>query len=336
VVAEEVLNLATLPKYLSDEAEAWALLERLRWPEGRQACPHCGSVATHYFISAKSGERRTKKGTVSYRRLWKCREKECRKQFSVLVGTIFESSKVPVSKWLLALYLVSAGKNGVSALELQRHLGLGSYQTAWFMAHRLREAMKREPVRSLLAGTVVADETFIGGKPKNKHQQGQPRKGPWDKRKPGGGYGHLQPVLALVDRASGEVRTRVVTDVKGPTLRAAMADDIDFAQTHLMTDAGQQYRNLGHEFLSHEYVNHTANEYVRGEVTTNQAESFFAQFKRSHDGTFHNVSRKHLDRYAQEFAFRWNTSKQSDHQRAMQIIDNAAGRRLTYRPVIEG
>jgi transposase-like protein len=334
-VPEEVLNLASLPKYLSDEAEAWALLERLRWPEGQQACPHCGSVATHYFISAKSGERRTKKGTISYRRLWKCREKECRKQFSVLVGTIFESSKVPVSKWLLALYLVSAGKNGVSALELQRHLGLGSYQTAWFMAHRLREAMKRDPLASLMSGTIVADETFIGGAPKNKHRQGQ-AKGGYSNRRPGGGTAHLQPVLALVDRDTNEVRASVVTDVTGPTLRKAMEGAVDFAQSHLMTDAGKQYRPMGQtDFQGHDWVNHGDWEYVRGRVTTNQAESFFAQFKRSLDGTYHNVSRKHLDRYAQEFAFRWNTSKHSDHQRAMQIIDNATGRRLTYRPVTD-
>jgi transposase-like protein len=334
-VPEEVLNLATLPKYLSNETEAWALLERLRWPEGQQACPHCGSVASHYFINAKSGKRRTAKGTVSFRRIWKCREKECRKQFSVLVGTIFESSKVPVSKWLLALYLMSAGKNGVSALELQRHLGLGSYQTAWFMNHRLREAMKREPLAGLMTGTIVADETFIGGAPKNKHRQGKP-KGGYSNRRKGGGTAHLQPVLALVNRETGEVRTSVVTNVTGPTLRAAMADDVDFAQSHLMTDAGQQYRGMGREdFQSHEWVNHGADEYVRGNVTTNQAESFFAQFKRSLDGTYHNVSRKHLDRYAQEFAFRWNTSKQSDHQRAMQMIDNAAGRRLTYRPATQ-
>jgi transposase-like protein len=167
----ETLNLSTLPKYLSDEAEAWLLLERLRWgAEGTQVCPHCGSIGEHYFISAKSGTRETRMGNKSYRRLWKCRD--CKTQFSVLVGTVFESSKVPVSKWLLALWLMGAGKNGVSALELQRHLGV-AYQTAWFIGHRLRESMTREPLAGMLSGTVVADETFIGGKPKNKHRQGQ-------------------------------------------------------------------------------------------------------------------------------------------------------------------
>lgn len=329
----EALNLASLPKYLSDESEAWALLERLRWTDGAPVCPHCGvKDEKHYPIKPKSGQRQTRTGAVSYRRLWKCRDKACRKQFSVLVGTIFESSKVPVSKWLLALYLMSAAKNGISALELQRHLGLGSYQTAWFMNHRLREAMKREPVAPLMSGTVVADETFIGGKPKNKHRQGRAKR-----IGGGGGQAHMQPVLALVDRETGEVRASTVTDVTGPTLRKATAAEVDFATSHLVTDGGKQHRDMGRaDFLSHEWVDHSNYEYVRGSVTTNQAEAFFAQFKRSLDGTFHNVSRKHLDRYATEFAFRWNTSKQTDHQRAMAIMQGTEGRRLTYRPVVEG
>nr|MDA8356455.1 IS1595 family transposase [Actinomycetota bacterium] len=153
----EPLHLATLPKYLSNEASAWELLERLRWPEGKVVCPHCGVIdAAHYFIAARSGERKTRTGATTYRRLWRCRD--CRKQFSVLVGTIFESSKIPVSKWLLAMWLFNAGKNGVSALELQRHLGI-AYQSAWFMAHRLREGMTRKPLATLLTGAIVSDET---------------------------------------------------------------------------------------------------------------------------------------------------------------------------------
>src|SRR5579872_2198180 len=129
----EQLNLASLPKYLSDEAAAWELLERLRWPNGEVACPHCGVIdPRHYFLAAQSGERRTRTGHVSYRRIWKCREKGCRRQFSVLVGTIFESSKIPVSKWLLAMWLMGAGKNGVSALDLERPLEI-SYKYDWFM-----------------------------------------------------------------------------------------------------------------------------------------------------------------------------------------------------------
>lgn len=329
----EALNLATLPKYLSDEHEAWALLERLRWPDGEPVCPHCGTKdAKHYFIESKSGERKTRTGNVSYRRLWRCRDKDCRKQFSVLVGTVFESSKVPVSKWLLALWLMSAGKNSISALELERHLGV-AHQTAWFIGHRLREAMKREPLAGLLSGTVVADETWVGGKPKNRHQQGRQR--------PGTSKGHAgrqhdkTPVLALIDKDTTEARTRVITDVTGPTLRRALREDIDLPNTVMHTDGAGGYKYLRDAFGGHEYVDHGSYEFVRGDVSTNVVESYFAQFKRSLDGTFHNVSKVHLPRYADEFTFRWNTRQLSDRARMAALIDGARGRRLTYRPLTD-
>jgi transposase-like protein len=331
----EALNLASLPKYLSDEASAWALLERLRWADGSPVCPHCGTKdSAHYFLTAKSGTRTTRMGNITYRRLWKCRNKECRKQFSVLVGTVFEASKVPVSKWLLAVYLMSAGKNGVSALELQRQLGLGSYQTAWFMAHRLREAMRREPVASLMSGTVVADETWVGGKPKNRHQQGKVR--PKSGKGLAGTPKDKTPVMAPIEKGTGNVRARVMTEVTGPTLRKALTDHVDMANTVLHTDGHQGYRAIGREMAGHEYVDHGNHEYVRGDVSTNLAESFFAQYKRSLDGTFHNVSKHHLDRYTDEFEFRWNTRKLSDQRRVEAIIDGTAGKRLTYRPLSNG
>lgn len=332
----EQLCLATLPKYLSDESEAWALLERLRW-NGVPVCPHCGTAdEKHYFLAARSGVRTTAKGTVSYRRLWKCRDKDCRKQFSVLVGTIFESSHVPVSKWLLALYLVSASKNAISGLELQRHLGLGSYQTAWFMLHRLREAMKREPLAGLLSGTVVVDETFYGGKPKNRHQQGKGRLpvGPRNPSTTSSPYDKT-PVIALIDKHTGEARTKVVANVTGASLRSAIAEHVDMPNSHLMTDAYMAYRRIGKDMAGHSWVDHSSHEYVRGEVTSNIAESFFAQFKRSLDGTYHNVSRKHLGRYATEFEFRWNTRKLSDQGRIDALLAGATGRRLTYRPTTQ-
>lgn len=136
-------------------------MERLRWPEGRIVCPHCGVVdEKHYFIAARSGQRKTRTGAATYRRLWRCRH--CRKQFSVLVGTIFESSKIPVSKWLVAMWLFGAGSNGTSARELERHLGI-AYQSAWSMTHRLREAMTRKPLSTLFTGTNVSDESPVGG-----------------------------------------------------------------------------------------------------------------------------------------------------------------------------
>ncbi|HVA08563.1 MAG TPA: IS1595 family transposase [Acidimicrobiales bacterium] len=331
----EQLNLATLPKYLSNEAAAWELLERLRW-DGKPVCPHCGTISEdHYFIAARSGERKTRTGQTTYRRLWKCREKGCRKQFSVLVGTIFESSKIPVSKWLLAIWLMSAGKNSVSAMELKRHLGI-AYQSAWFMGHRLREAMTRQPLAGLLSGTVVADETYVGGLPKNKHRQGRPVYLPGGGRGRAGTPHHKTPVLALVSKNTGEVRTRVMADVNGSTLRQAIKQEVDAPNTVLHTDGLKAYKKISSDFAGHEYVRHEKYEYVRGDVSTNMAESFFAQFKRSVDGTFHNVSKAHLGRYADEFAFRWTTSKMSDAERVQKMVDQSVGKRLTYRPLTDG
>ncbi len=319
----ERLNLSQLPKYLSDEAAAWELLERLRWPEGQVVCPHCGVIdKDHYFISSRSGERKTRTGATTYRRLWKCRH--CHKQFSVLVGTIFESSKIPVSKWLLAMWLFNALKNGVSALELQRHLGV-AYQSAWFMAHRLREAMTREPLASLVTGTVVADETWVGGAPKNCHANRRvgSKQGLTDKT----------PVVALVHKESGNVRTRVVANVNGKTLKKVLAETCIPEETHLHTDSSNTYTTLGRAFASHGTVDHSAGEYVRDGISTNLAESFFAQFKRSLDGTHHNVSKPHLHRYASEFEFRWNTRTLTDAERVQAMVHARVGKRLSYRPL---
>ncbi len=320
----EDLTLSKLPKYLVNEALAWELLERLRWPNGEVVCPHCGVVSKdHYFIKSRSGERTTAKGTVTFRRLWRCRD--CKQQFSVLVGTIFESSKVPVSKWLLALWLMAAGKNGVSALELQRHLNV-AYQTAWHMSHRLREAMAREPLHALWTGTVIADETYVGGEPKNRHakDRGMSRKGKTDKI----------PVVALVNKETGQARVKVIPNVNGKNLRNMLNETCNPKESHLVTDAAPVYTPLGKSYISHETVNHSAGEYVRDGITTNDAESFFAQFKRSLDGTHHNVSPEHLQRYASEFEFRWNTSKMSDGERVQCLINSVVGKRLPYRPLI--
>ena len=195
------------PKYLSNEASAWELLERLRWPDGEPVCPHCGTKdAKHYFISAKSGERKTKAGKVTYRRLWRCRDKACRKQFSVMVGTIFESSKIPASKWLLAMWLMGAGKNSISALELQRHLAPMSYQTAWFWPTGsvrpcgASQCGLSSPARSLWT------RLSVGGAPKNRHQQGRPSRLP-DSARRKGPHHDKSAVVALISKETGEART---------------------------------------------------------------------------------------------------------------------------------
>ena len=152
----EPLNIATLAKHFTDEASAWELVEKMRWPDG-PVCPHCDAKDHAYLLANKAG---------SYRRTWKCAE--CRRKFSVLVGTIFEATKIPLSKWLMAMYLMAASKNGVAAYELHRTLGV-THKTAWFLVHRIREGMKVAPFAAMLRGTVVADETWIGGRPANRH-----------------------------------------------------------------------------------------------------------------------------------------------------------------------
>jgi transposase-like protein len=330
------LNLSELRKRVQDEADAYVLLEELRWGSDheRLSCPHCGHDKA-YFLKPRSGQRITgqvkKDGTrpITQRRVWKCAK--CRKQFSVLTGTIFHGTKVSLATWLTVMVQMCSAKNGISAREIERMHDV-TPETAWFMLHRLRLAMEREPLVGMLRGTVIADETFIGGRPKYMHRAKREAM-----RRPGrmgsGGTAHLQPVLSLVDTATGEVRSQAVPNVTGATLRKVMAEQIDMPGTHLHTDAGGQYRQLGQEFASHEYVDHSNGEYVRGNVTTNHAESYFSQLKRSLDGTHHHVSREHLPRYLAEFDFRHSTRKLTDHQRLQRMVDQAEGRRLTYRPL---
>jgi transposase-like protein len=316
----ESLNLSTLAKHFSDEAAAYELVERMRWPDG-PVCPHCGEVGRAYFLRPRNGARLTPTGNVSHRRLWKCAA--CRRQFSVLVGTIFHDSKVPLSKWLLAVYMMCADKNGVAAFELHRTLGV-THKTAWFMCHRIREAMRSDGLSGLMAGVVVADETFIGGKERNKHAH---RRSPTNMR---GGAGKT-PVVSLIEKHSGEVRSTVVANVSGATLGAVLRSNVDMPNSILHTDEWGGYRRIGRQFAAHEYVTHASGEYVRGDASTNAAEGYFSQLKRSIDGTHHRVSVEHLNRYLAEFDFRYSTRTISDSRRMERLMGQTGGRRLTYQ-----
>ena len=315
------LSIPQLALRIQTEADAYKFLEDLRWT-GDPICPHCGTTDKHYFLTPKDGNsRETTRGTRSQRRVWRCRA--CRKQFSVLTGTIFHGTHIPVRTWLFVVFEMCASKNGVSAREIERKYDL-TPKTAWYMLHRIREAMKREPMSSLLSGRVIMDETFIGGTPKNRHghKRGKGRQGiSTDKT----------PVMVLVSRETGEVRSRALRRVDGENLRAALAHEVDPAQTHLHTDSFYGYKRLGREFASHTTVDHHAGEYVRGDVTTNQAETYFSQLKRSIDGTHHHVSVEHLPRYLAEFDFRYSTCKSTDTERMGKLIGQVSGRRLTYR-----
>lgn len=312
-------SIPALADRIRTEGDAYKFLEELRW-DGEPVCPHCGCVGRAYFLNPANGSsRKTRTGSVSERRVWKCAD--CRKQFSVLTGTVFHGSKISVRKWVFVVFEMCSSKNGVSAREIERKYGLTA-KSAWFMLHRIREAMKRDPLAGLLSGRVVADETWIGGTPKNRHRGGRVgRQGITEKT----------TVLSLVSRETGEVRSRVMPNLTGADLRAAMSEQVDLATTELHTDKGPHYNYLRHDVAGHSVVDHGVGEYVRGDVSTNHAENYFSQLKRSIDGTHHHVSREHLNRYLSEFDFRYSTCKETDAERMQRLTRQVGGKRLTYR-----
>jgi transposase-like protein len=269
-----------------DADKAREHLEATRWPHG-SICPHCGLVGEATKIAGKSA----RPG------LYQCNAKECREQFTVTVGTVFERSKVPLNKWLLATYLMTSSKKGISAHQVGRTLGV-TYKTAWFMCHRIREAMNpAEPGSMGGEGKVVeVDETYVGGREKNKHANKRETK--WDH------LGGKQAVVTLVER-SGEARSFHVANVTARTIRKVVVAHAS-RKSHLMTDGARMYPKLGEEFAGHSAVDHSAGEYVReGFHHSNTVESYFAILKRGVMGTFHHISEAHLQRYLHEFDFRY-------------------------------
>jgi transposase-like protein len=306
------LTISDISRVYNDEAAAYELLETIRWPNG-PICPHCGGLKAHY-IAPKNGHRATRKGNPTYRRLWRCHA--CRKQFSVLVGTIFGDSHIPLGKWLMAFHLLCSGKNGVSAHELHRQLGV-TVKSAWFMAHRIRYAMERPPLLDKLQGIVEADETYIGGR-----RRGTPRGRP-------GLDSHKTAVVTLVARG-GEARSQVMNRVTGKNIKKALDEHIA-EDAQLMTDRFPSYRAPGRKFASHQTVDHGAGEYARGNAHVNTVEGYFSQLKRSVDGTHHHVSTRHLHRYLCEFDLRYSTRKIVDGERTVRAIKQTVGKRLAYR-----
>lgn len=296
----------------TNEDTARETLELVRWPKG-PVCPHCGNLDQAKIAKGH--------GKASRPGLYYCAA--CNGQFTVTVGTVMERSKIPLTKWLLAMHLMGASKKGMSALQLQRMLGV-TYKTAWFLSHRIREAMVT-PSRGPLGGEgkiVEADETFLGGKEKNKHKSKRNAKNI-------GGQGK-KIVFALTER-DGDTRSFHVANVSAATLRPIMTAQIDRA-SKLMTDDAGQYRHMGKDF-AHESVNHSADEYVRGEAHTNTAEGRFSLMKRAVYGTHHSISEAHLPRYLAEWDFKYNTRKINDGERAALIAKGIEGKRLTYRPI---
>jgi transposase-like protein len=323
------LTVVQIADRLRSEADAYKFMEELRWGAGEPVCPHCGDSGASYIAPTNGVSRKTRTGAMSERRVWRCFT--CRKQFSVMTGTVFHGSKVSLRVWVLVVFEMCASKNGVSAREIERKYGVCP-RTAWFILHRIREAMKADELVETMKGTIVADETWIGGKPSNRHASAS-RNPVRIKRVEGNMNTEKTPVLSLINTTTGEVRSRVVPNVTGAVLRKVIATQVDMAGSTLHTDAGSWYLGLGQEFIRHESVNHEAGEYVRGDVTTNQAEGFFSQLKRSIDGTHHHVSVEHLPRYLAEFDFRYSTRKMDDTARMERMMCQTGGRRLTYKRV---
>jgi transposase-like protein len=291
----------------TDANAAREYLEASRWADG-VVCPHCGGV----------DRIRKMEGKAHRPGLYQCGQ--CRKQFSVTVGTVFERSKVPLNKWLLATFLMASSKKGISAHQLHRTLGV-TYKTAWFMFHRIREAMRSGDLSPMggNGGYVEADETFIGIEPGRKKA-----KKAWH---------HKMKVLSLVDRETGEARSVVVDNLKVSTVAPILNANIA-KEAHLLTDESTIYITPGREFASHQQVNHNAGEYGRGLVHTNTIEGFFSIFKRGMKGIYQHCDKQHLHRYVAEFDFRYSNRAAlgvDDDMRARRILKGAEGKRLTYR-----
>jgi transposase-like protein len=293
--------------YFHDETAAYAFLERQLWPNG-PTCPHCGNAD-----AVKIGQL---KGKTTRPGLKKCYE--CRKQFTVKVGTVYESSHVPLHKWLQATFLITSSKKGFSAHQLHRVLEV-TYKTAWFMAHRIREAMRdgQVPPMGGEGAVVEVDETYIGRKAGVKK---------------GRAFHHKNAVLSLVERG-GSVRSFHIDRANIPTIGRIVANNVA-RESALMTDQATYYGKVGRLFARHETVNHMLDEYVRGDAYTNTVEGFYSIFKRGMKGVYQHCGEKHLHRYLAEFDFRYNNRSAvgvEDGERATKALKGIVGKRLTYR-----
>ncbi len=307
--------------YFHDEAAAFAFVEGIVWG-AEPICPHCGVIGRAYALKnvRTKPSKKNPEGVVRHG-LKKCGA--CRKQFTVRAGTIFEESHLELHKWLQAIYLMCASKKGVSAKQLQRTLEV-QYKTAWFLAHRIREAMRSGDLTPFGSegGMVEADETFIGREP--GAEQGR------------AGWRHKNKVLSLIDRDTGRARSFVVDDFKAETVAEILTANLA-REAVLMTDEAHHYRKPAEAFAGHERVNHGKDEYVRAgapAIHTNTVEGFYSIFKRGMRGIYQHCSKKHLHRYVAEFDFRYSNRSAlgcEDQDRMARAVAGIIGKRLTYK-----
>lgn len=301
-----------IPLACSNELAAVEFLEKQRWGD-TPCCVHCGSVDVYKMIDAKTGQR-------NKRFLWRCRD--CKQQSTVRIGTIYEESRIELRHWCYAFWRACTSKKGVSALEIKRQCQI-SYKSALFLMNRIRFAMAPDPDSPKLTGTVECDEMYVGAR--------RPRYRGMFKR--GRGTKNKTAVFVAVER-QGQLRRRIVADVTGRTLKAALCEEVD-RQARIITDEFTAYKGLRSEFANHETVNHGTREFARGDVHTNTAESSHALVKRGIMGIYHNVSREYLHRYLWQFDFLWNHRKLNDGERTELAIRRAEGKRLLYKSPVD-
>ena len=307
--------------YMHDEAAAFEHVESLLWPDG-PVCPHCGNWDRIYVLKGvRSKPSKKNPEGVERHGLKKCGQ--CRKQFTVRIGTIFEESHIPMHKWLQAIHLMVSSKKGISSHQLHRVLEI-THKSAWFLSHRIREAMRSGELAPMggNGGEVEVDETFIGKKA--------------EKPKGARGYAHKNAMLTLVDRDTKQAKSIVVDDIKKATLVPILRENIAKEAT-VYTDEAKQYTKLVDDFAGHDFTTHSKGEYVKREkpqVHTNTVEGFYSIFKRGMKGVYQHCSKRHLHRYAAEFDFRYNNraaNEVDDKLRAEIALRGARGKRLTYQ-----
>jgi len=300
------MTLIQIMERFPDDEKARKHLEEIRWKNGI-VCPHCQcSDQTKFSDIAANPEKKVRAG------LRFC--SACGKQFTCTVGTIFEDSHIPLRKWIIAWYMLCTSKKGVSSLQIQRMLDLGSYRTAWLMMHKIRYALKDPVFADKLSGIVEVDETYVGGV---RRGMGRCYKG------------NKTAVVSLVERG-GRVRSQVMPVVTGRNIKAVLNEHAE-KSSRIMTDSYQVYRKATKGFKSHESVNHHEKEYAHGDVNTNSAEGYFSILKRGVIGTFHHVSKQHLPLYLAEFDHRYSNRKVTDGQRTFDSLSKMEGKRLKYR-----
>ena len=305
--------------HFQDADKAREYLEAIQWPNG-PVCPHCGVVGGHYHLEGKAH----RSG------LWKC--KDCREQFTVTVGTVFERSKIKLNVWLQAVFLLCSSKKGMSSHQLHRILGV-TYKTAWFMTHRIREAMRdgKPGIMGGQGGPVEVDETYYGSRKGGRARANSPRR-------QGTGSPRLHRIVSLVDR-QGATRSFHVARIDAKNLKPILQAHIAKEAT-IYTDTAGHYKAIGVKdmFAAHETVNHSMGEYARdGGIHSNTVEGYFGLLKRGLYGTYHHVSEAHLQRYINEFDFRFTNRTAmgvNDHERAVKALAQIQGKRLTYRRTV--